>query len=103
MALVSPRSILGEPAFARQVAGSTAAVLHQDTAHGGVAPPGINHLPSGVMAQSAANFVWQDASGTTLTTPLLANVFYPIAPASIDATSAPIVTVFWHRGASKAP
>lgn len=103
MALTSPRTALGPPCLARNVATSTPAVLHLDTEHGGVAPIGVNHLPSGVMSDAGGALQWVDASGATVNTTLAAGVFVPIAPAELTTDSVGAITVFWHRGASKAP
>lgn len=90
----------GEPAFGRNVAATTAATLHLDVASGGVAPPGVNHLPCGVMFNAAGNFNWVDASGTDITTVVTAEsvgILCPIAPAALQSDNAVAVTVFWRR------
>lgn len=106
MALQSPRNAYGSPPLARVVATLTAAILHQEVSAGGVAPVGVNHLPSGVIFHTAGTFTWTDASGTTVATVVTAEslgIWCPIAPAAIQVTSVPAVTVFWHRGATKTP
>jgi hypothetical protein len=95
----------GAPCIARQFATTTAAVLHEDARGGGDAPDGVRHLPAGVVldgtdATATADLVFIDATGTTVTMALQPGVFHPIAPAELDATNVPVVTVFWHRGAS---
>lgn len=95
MAKCTVRADLHGPVYARNVAGSTAAILHQDSNNGGVAPPGVNVLPCGVISATAGNFIWQDVSGTTITTALAAGIYTPICPTSIDSTSVVAVTVFW--------
>jgi hypothetical protein len=91
----------GEPVLARNVAANTAATLHLDTAGGGVAPTGVNHLPCGVMIDGADSTVtdaleWTDASGTNVTSTLAPGVYTPMAPAALR-TGGPAVTVFWRK------
>ncbi len=83
------------PCVARVFATLTAAVLHDADA-----PTGCKHLPSGVMFHTAGNFVWKDATGTTLTTVVTAEslgIYCPIAPAELVVTSVPALTVFWRK------
>lgn len=80
------------PCLARNVAATTAAVLHD-----AAAPIGAKQLPVGVISDTAGVFDWIDASGTNVTTTLAAGIFTPISPAEIRATSAVAVTVFWER------
>jgi hypothetical protein len=96
MANATVRDDLMAPCFARNVAATTAAILHLDVLGGGIAPPGVNHLPCGVIADTAAALVWVDASGTTITTTLAAGIFTRIAPKEITVASAPAITVFWN-------
>lgn len=95
----------GRPCIARQFATLTAAVLHEDAKGGGNAPDGIRHLPAGVVCEGAdatatVNLVFIDATGTTVTMAVQPGEFVPIAPAQIAVTNVPVVTVFWHRGAT---
>lgn len=87
------------PCVARVFAATTAAVLHSTDA-----PTGCKHLPAGVIFHGVGNFVWKDATGTTVTTVVAAvasggvvGVFIPIAPAELDVTNAVPVTVFWRK------
>lgn len=100
MANATVRDDHAPPCFFRNVAATTAAILHLDTSNGGVAPPGVNHLPAGIMVQGTGGtlqpVVILDASGTAVTIELLPGIFYRIAPKEIDATNAEAITVFWH-------
>lgn len=87
------------PCVGRVIAATTAAVLHDSDA-----PTGCKHLPAGVIFHNVGNFVWKDATGTTVTTVVAAvasggvvGVFVPIAPAELDATNAVAVTVLWRK------
>ncbi len=83
------------PCVARNFATLTAAVLHDADA-----PTGCKHLPAGVIFHTAGNFVWVDATGTTVTTVITAEslgIYCPISPAQIVVTSVPAVTVFWRK------
>lgn len=96
MATTPIRRDLHAPPVAKNFATLTAGVLHLDAVNGGAAPPGINHLPCGVIADASAVFTWKDAFGTTINTTLAAGVFTPIAPAEITVASVAIVTIFWN-------
>lgn len=96
MATVSIRSDLHAPQVAKNFATLTAAVLHLDAVNGGAAPPGINHLPCGVIADASAVFTWKDSNGTTINTTLPAGVFVRIAPSEITVASVAAVTIFWN-------
>jgi hypothetical protein len=96
MANSTVRDDLMPPCFARNVATLTAAVLHLDTTNGGVAPPGVNHLPCMIMSDTAAVFTWLDASGATVNTTHAAGVPVRMAPKQITAASVAAVTVFWN-------
>lgn len=96
MANATVRDDLMAPPFARNVATTTAAVLHLDATNGGVAPPGINHLPCQVISSTAAVLTWIDASGTTINTTLAVGVPVRMAPKEITVASIAAVTVFWN-------
>lgn len=95
MALVPIRSDMYAPTRGKNFATLTAAVLHTEVALGGAAPANINHLPCGVIADTAAAFTWKDVAGNTITTNLAAGVFTPISPAEITGASVAAVTIFW--------
>lgn len=83
------------PCVARVFAIDTVAVLHDADA-----PTGCKHLPAGVIFHTAGNFVWKDATGTTLTTVVTAEslgIWCPIAPAELTAANKAAVTVFWRK------
>ncbi len=87
------------PCVARVFAESTAAVLHEAGA-----PTGCKHLPAGVIFHEVGNFVWIDATGTTVTTVVAAvaaggvvGVFVPISPAELTVANEVAVTVFWRK------
>jgi hypothetical protein len=96
MANATVRDDLHPPCYAKNFATATAAVLHLDVTSGGAAPPGINHLPCGVIADASAVFTWKDATGTTINTTLAAGIFTRIAPKEITSASVAIVTIFWN-------
>lgn len=94
MATTPVRTDTNPPVFGRVIAISTAAVLHSTAA-----PANAQVMPSGVIFHNAGNFVWIDASGTTVTTVVPATacgLFVPISPTALDATNAVAVTVLWH-------
>ena len=83
------------PCVARAFASGAARVLHEADA-----PEGCKHLPAGVIFHGAGNFIWEDATGTAVTTVVTAEsvgIFCPIAPAELGATNAVAVTVFWRK------
>jgi hypothetical protein len=98
MALVATKNDF-PPTVGRVFAASAARVLHDTDA-----PAGCKHLPAGVIFHAAGNFIWTDASGTTVTTVVTAEsvgIFCPIAPAGLDATNAVACTVLWRKGPKK--
>jgi hypothetical protein len=87
------------PCVARVIADNTAAVLHDADA-----PPGCKHLPAGVIFHEVGNFVWIDATGTTVTTVVAAvasggviGVFVPISPAEVTTANDVEFTCFWRK------
>lgn len=83
------------PCVARAFAASAARVLHEDDA-----PDGCKHLPAGVIFHGAGNFIWEDATGTSVTTVVTAEsvgIYCPIAPAELLVSNAVAVTVFWRK------
>jgi hypothetical protein len=87
------------PCVARAFAASAARVLHDADA-----PEGCKHLPAGVIFHGDGNFIWKDATGTTVTTVVadaesggVMGVFVPIAPAELTADNEVAVTVFWRK------
>lgn len=87
------------PCVARVFAIDTAAVLHDADA-----PTGCKHLPAGLLFHNVGDFVWKDATGTTITTPVAAvaaggvvGVYVPISPSELTAANKVAVTVFWRK------
>lgn len=106
MALQSPRNAYGEPPICRAFTSGTARILHQEALQSGAAPPGINHLPCGIIIDTGTSFVFVDATGTTITLTVPATalgLWLPFAPAELTAAGTYTVKVFWHRGATKTP
>jgi hypothetical protein len=100
MANATVRDRVTPPTHARQTTTVTAAILHLDVANGGIAPPGVNHLPCGLIVEgpSAAPIAvsWVDATGTTLVTSITPGIFTRMAPKEITAATVPVLTVFWN-------
>jgi len=86
------------PTHARNLAASTAAVLHLDVANGGIAPPGINHLPCQIVLNAAATAVltFIDSTGTTVTLQLSPGVPVRMAPKEIPVGNLAALTIFWN-------
>ncbi len=87
------------PCVGRVIAATTAAVLHEADA-----PTGCKHLPAGVIFHNVGNFVWIDATGTTVTTVVAAvanggvvGMFVPISPAEVTVANAVAFTCFWRK------
>lgn len=95
MSLVPFRQDMYAPSRGKHFGATTAAVLHVSTQLGGDAPTGINHLPCGVVSDTAGVMSWKDVNGDTITTTLAAGIFVPIAPAELVAGATPALTVFW--------
>jgi hypothetical protein len=95
---------LTPPPISKKFAAGEAHILHLDTAHGGSAPLGVNHLPCLVIPDTEAVqgfFTWKDIYGATCSINYPGNqvsVPLPIAPAELTIANEQAVTVFWQPG-----
>jgi hypothetical protein len=98
MANATVRDDLMAPTHARNLAATTAAVLHLDATNGGIAPPGVNHLPCQVVSNAAAAvvFTFLDATATTVTVQLMPGIPVRMAPKEVPVGNAAAVTIFWN-------
>ena len=93
MSTSQPRNDLHPPCIARNIGANVTGKLHESVDVGGLAPPGINHMPCALLSTAGAT-TFKDEQGTTTTFTFPTSTFVPVSLAELTGAN-PAITFFW--------
>jgi hypothetical protein len=95
MATQQPRNDLHTPCIAKLLGGASVGALHVSSDFGGLAPPGINHMPCMFVTGVSGGFTYKDANGTTITHNINNNSVYLFTVAELTGVAPAGMLFFW--------
>ena len=95
MATQQPHNDLHAPSIAKLFGAAQTGQLHVSSDLGGLAPPGINHMPCMFVTGVSGGFTYKDAKGTSVSHNVNNNSIYLFTVAELNGVNPAGMLFFW--------